>query len=191
MIERISAWLTGLGYQWVLLGVVFVMGVLLALFRASSRTRPVAGQLMVLSGMCVVTLIFYLLTFSLRVSKMAADSGCTARTIPRLWCFLMLLAATAAFVSILKKDNRPDSAFARWKLALGVAVGSIFSVVMFQFVGYYLSSAVFLVTVMWAMRERRWTYLVLTPVCWVTFTYLIFDRLLYISLPMGALFSGR
>jgi len=191
MIERLSAWLTGLGYQWILLGAVLLLGVLLALFRASPRIRPVTGQLMVLSGMCVVTLIFYLLTFSLRVSKMAADSGCTARTIPRLWCFLMLLASAAAFVSILKKENRPDSAFGRWRLALGVAVGSIFSVVMFQFMGYYLSSAVFLVTVMWAMRERRWTYLVLTPVCWVAFTYLIFDRLLYIHLPMGALFSGR
>jgi len=189
MIERLSAWLAGLGYQWFLLSAFVILAALFILFRAIPRTRPVTGQLMVLSGMCVMTLFFYLLTFSLLVSIMAADSGCTPRTIPRLWCFLMLLAAAAAFVAILKKDNTPDKPFGRWGLAMGVAVGSIFSVVLFQFIGYYLSSAVFIVLVMLAMQERRWKFLVITPICWTAFTYLIFAKLLYISLPIGALFE--
>ena len=39
-------------------------------------------QLLVLSGMDLVTLLFFLLTFNLRISKLAASSGATPRTMP-------------------------------------------------------------------------------------------------------------
>ena len=68
-----------------------------------------------------------------------------------------------------------------------MALGSIFSVILFSFLGYYLSSAAFIFGVMWVMKERRWKMLVLTPVAWVAFTYLIFQRVLFIGLPTGIL----
>lgn len=187
--EAFSKWLTNLHYGWIVLGFMVIMLGLFFLFRAFPRTRRVMGQLLTLSGMCLITLLFFLLTFSLKVSKMAADAGFSARTMPRLWCFLMLPTAVAAFVQILKDDNEADEPFGKWQLALGVALGSIFSIILFQFVGYYISSAVFIFLVMWVMKERKWTMLTFTPLGWVAFTYFIFQKLLYINLPTGMLFS--
>lgn len=181
-----SKWLASLAYYWILLGAVVLMVLLFFIFRAIPKTRRLTGQLMTFSGMCVMTLLFYILTFSLRATRIAGSAAFTARTMPRLWCALMLPVAIAAFVEILRRGGN-DEKFGRWGLALGVALGSIFSVILFSFLGYYLSSAAFIFGVMWVMKERRWKMLVLTPVAWVAFTYLIFQRVLFIGLPTGIL----
>ena len=154
--EAFSQWLSSLHYVWFIAALVVIMVGLFFLFRAFPRSRNKIGQLLVLSGMCLISLLFYLLTFSFRVTKIAADAGFSARTMPRLWCVLMLPIAIAAYIQILKDDNQEEK-FGRWGLALGVALGSIFSVILFNFVGYYICSAVFIFAVMWVMKERRWT----------------------------------
>lgn len=186
--EAFAQWLSSLHYIWIVVCSVVIMVGLFFLFRAFPRTRQKMGQLLVLSGMSLLSLLFYILTFSLKVSKMAADAGFTARTMPRLWCALMLPIAIAAYIQILK-DNQEEEKFGRWTLALGVALGSIFSVIIFNFAGYYISSAVFIFAVMWVMKERRWTMLTFTPLGWVAFTYFFFQKLLFINLPVGMLFS--
>ena len=184
-----STWLSKLKYGWVLLAFAAVMVGLYYLFDSNKRTKPVKGQLLVLCGMDFVTLLFYILTFSLRISKLAKDAGATPRTVPRLWALLMLLASIGAFVAVLKQGAEPDEKFNKWVFALLVGVGSIFSVILFNYIGYYLSSAAFIVLVMYAMGERNKLQLIITPVVWCIFTYVVFYKLLFIKLPFGLLFS--
>ena len=186
----LSNWLNSLSYGYVLGGIAVLMLGFYFLFNAIPRTKPVKAQLLCVVGMDLITLLFYILTFSLRVSKMAAQSGATPRTMPRLWAFLMVFASIGAYIAILKKDNRPDAKFDRWVFALLVALGSIVSVMLFQWIGYYLSSAIFIVTVMIAMGEKNKLQLILTPVIWCIFTYFVFHKFLFISLPVGSLFKG-
>ena len=185
----LSNWLNSLSYGYILGGIAVLMVGFYFLFNAIPRTRPVKAQLLCVVGMDLITLLFYILTFSLRVSKMAAQSGATPRTLPRLWAFLMLLASIGAYIAILKKDNKPDEGFNRWVFALMVGLGSIVSVVLFQWIGYYLSSAIFIVMVMIAMGERNKLQLILTPIIWCIFTYFVFNKFLFISLPVGSLFK--
>ena len=103
-----SKWLTSLSYWWILLGFVAVMTGLYFLFGVWPRTKRVRVQLLCLFGMDYVTLLFYLLTFNLRVSKLAAEAGATPRTMPRLWALLMTLASIGAFFAIIREDNKPD-----------------------------------------------------------------------------------
>ena len=185
-----STWLSKLSYGYIVGGIAVLMLGFYFLFNAIPKTKPVKAQLLCVVGMDLVTLLFYLLTFSLRVSKMAAESGATPRTLPRLWAFLMVLASAGAYAAILRKDNKPDKGFDRWVFALLVGLGSIVSVMLFQWIGYYLSSAIFIVTVMVAMGEKNKLQLILTPIVWCAFTYFVFNKLLYIRLPVGTLFEG-
>ena len=185
-----SKWLSGLHYGWILGGLAALLVGFYFLFNAFPRTKPVKAQLLCVVGMDLITLLFFILTFSLRVSKMAAQSGATPRTMPQLWAALMVPASIGCFVAILRKDNKPDKKFDRWVFALLVGLGSMVSVLLFQWIGYYLSSAIFIVTVMIAMGEKNKLQLILTPVSWCVFTYFVFDRLLFISLPIGSLFKG-
>ena len=188
--EALSKWINSLSYGYVLGGIAVLMIGFYFLFNTIPRTKPVKAQLLCVVGMDLITLLFYILTFSLRVSKMAAQSGATPRTMPRLWAFLMIFASIGAYIAILKKDNKPDDKFDRWVFALLVALGSIVSVILFQWIGYYLSSALFIVTVMIAMGEKNKLQLILTPVLWCVFTYFVFNKFLFISLPVGSLFKG-
>ena len=185
-----SKWLSELSYGWVLGGIAVLLLGFYFLFNAIPRTKPVKAQLLCVVGMDLITLLFYLLTFSLRVSKMAAQSGATPRTLPRLWAVLMALASIGAYIAILKKSNKPDKGFDRWVFALLVGLGSIVSVLLFQWIGYYLSSAIFIVVVMVAMGEKNKLQLILTPIIWCVFTYFVFNKFLFISLPVGSLFKG-
>lgn len=184
-----SKWLTNLSYWWILLGIVVVMVGLFFLLGIWPKTKRVRCQLLCLFGMDYVTLIFFLLTFNLRVSKVAAESGATPRTMPRLWALLMLLASVGAFFAIINQNNKPDEKFNRWVFAFLVGIGSIFSVIMFQYIGYYLSSAIFILVVMIAMGEKNKLQLILVPIIWCLFTYFVFYKFLYIKLPFGSLFS--
>lgn len=186
----LATWLNSLSYGYIVGGMAVLMVGFYFLFNAIPRTKPVKAQLLCVVGMDLITLLFYILTFSLRVSKMAAQSGATPRTMPRLWAFLMLLASIGAYIAILKKDNKPDQGFDRWVFALMVGLGSIVSVMLFQWLGYYLSSALFIVTVMLAMGEKNKLQLILTPIVWCVFTYFVFNKFLYITLPVGSLFKG-
>ena len=188
--EALSKWINSLSYGYVLGGLAVLMIGFYFIFNAIPRTKPVKAQLLCVVGMDLITLLFYILTFSLRVSKMAAQSGATPRTMPRLWAFLMIFASIGAYIAILKKDNKPDAKFDRWVFALLVALGSIVSVILFQWIGYYLSSALFIVTVMIAMGEKNKLQLILSPVLWCVFTYFVFNKFLFISLPVGSLFKG-
>lgn len=187
--EAFSKWLTNLSYWWILLGFVVILTGLYFLFNSIQKTKKVKLQLLVLSAMDLVTLLFFLLTFNLRISKLAAESGATPRTMPRLWALLMLLVSIGAFFAIIKEGSKKDEKFNRWAFALLVAVGSIFSVFMFKYIGYYISSAVFILVVMLAMGEKNKWQLILTPIIWCVFTYLVFYKLLFIKLPFGTLFS--
>ena len=183
-----SKWLTGISYWWILLFFIVVLTGLYFLFSSFERTKKVKLQLLVLSAIDLVTLLFFLLTFNLRISKLAQASGATPRTMPRLWALLMLLISIGAFYAIIK-NGANDEKFNRWVFALLVAIGSIFSVIMFKYIGYYLSSAIFILLVMLAMGEKNKLQLALTPIIWCVFTYLVFYKLLYIKLPFGTLFS--
>ena len=129
-----SKWLSSLSYGWILGGLALLLIGFYFLFNAFPRTRPVKGQLLCLVGIDLITLLFFLLTFSLRVSKMAASSGATPRTMPQLWAVLMVPASIGAYIAILRKDNKPDKKFDRWVFALLVGLGSMASVLLFQWI---------------------------------------------------------
>ena len=188
--EALSKFLAGQSVYVILGGLLVLMVLAYIVFNAIPKTKPVKAQLLCVFGMDLVTLLFFLMTFSLRVSKMAAEAGATPRTMPRLWAFLMIFASIGAYVAILKKDNEPDAKFDRWVFAFLVGLGSIVSVLLFNFIGYYLSSAIFILAVMIAMGEKNKLQLILTPVIWCIFTYFVFNKFLFISLPVGSLFKG-
>ena len=102
----------------------------------------------------------------------------------------MLLCSIGAFFAIIKQGAKEDEKFNKWVFSLLVGLGSIFSVFLFNYIGYYISSAVFIFVVMVAMGEKNKLQLILVPIIWCLFTYFVFYKLLYIKLPFGSLFNG-
>ena len=190
MMKAIGQFLTDINPLFVLGGFFVIMvGVVLA-YRAFPKTKPFAGQLSLITGFCLFTLLFFLMTFDFRVNKMMRDAGTTASTIPHTWAALMVPCAIMVFINIFTAGNNPDEPFEKWQLALGIGIAALASVFLFDTLGYYLCSVLFLLIMMFLMRERRVLVLVGVPAVWCVFVYFVFDKLLYMGLPMGSLFAG-
>ena len=173
---------------WFLAVMAVVLVALYFLFRAIPRTKPYTGQLLLISAFCYIALVFFLLTFSFKVSKLA--TGATARTMPRVWIFLLALSSALSVWGILRGKEDPDKPMGRVGLVAAVLIAAIASVALFNYIGYYLSSTIFLVFTMALLGERNPVKLIAIPVGWVLLTYFVFYKLLYITLPVGSLFQS-
>lgn len=186
--EAFAKTLANLNVIWFLLFLAVAEAILFLVFRRVKKLRPYTGQLLLLSAFLLVALIFFLLTFSFKVSKLA--SGVSARSMPRLWIFLMLVSGIMVIWSILTGKEDPDEPLGRWKLAVAVVVLSVLSVFLFSYIGYYISSGLFIVAFMLLLGERKPVTLVVTPIAWGLFTYFVFNKFLFITLPIGSLFQA-
>ena len=181
--KEFSVAFSELSLIWVALMFFAALALLGVLFFNIKKTRPYLGQMLVLSGISLIAFIFFILTFALRVKK--TDIYVTAATMPRVWMVALVPMVILTLISILNGSTPPDKPFGRWKLVLLVAVMVFTSVFLFDTLGYYISSALFLVLMMVVMRERNWLRLLLVPLSWCALTYFVFNKLLYISLPAG------
>ena len=188
--KAIGKFLTDVNPLWILLGFAVIMVALWAIYTKFPKTKPYRGQLLVISGFCLFTLLFFLMSFDFKVNKLMRDAGVTAATIPWTWSALMVPCAIMVFINIFSATNKPDEPFEKWQLALGIGVAALAAVFLFEYIGYYLSSVLFLLLMMWLLRERRLPILIGLPVGWCVFVYFVFDKLLYMGLPTGSLFAG-
>ena len=190
MMKAIGEFLTDINPLWLLVGFFAILVVLAFVYGKFPKTKPYRGQLLVISGFCLFTLLFFLMSFDFKVNKLMRDANFFASTVPNFWAALMVPCAIMVFINTLSATNKPDEPFGKWQLALGIGVAALASVFLFDVIGYYLSSVLFLLLMMFLMRERRVVILVAVPVIWCIFVYFVFDKLLYMGLPTGELFKA-
>ena len=157
--------------------------------RPFKKLHRYTGQLLVLAAVFWVGLLFYFITYSFPVPRFASVAT-TGATIPRFWFYVLIPVTMLAFIPMLKGEEVPDP---RWGNArrVGIVFGTLaLSLVSFRYIGYYISSAIFLVVVMWVLDSRSKIELIAVPVGWVVFSHFFFARLLYVRLPIGTLFAG-
>ncbi|TVR69554.1 MAG: hypothetical protein EA427_08030 [Spirochaetaceae bacterium] len=188
-LAQISRFFAGQGLlmQLLFLGIILALGWLL--IRPFRKLRPYTGQILVLVAILWIGLLFYIITFSFPVPRFSGVAT-TGATVPRFWFYVLIPVTLLAFIPMLKGEEVPDrkrGSLRRVGIVMGALVLSLFA---FRYIGYYLSSAIFLVVIMWVLDSRNKIELVAVPVCWVIFSYFFFARLLYVRLPVGMLFAG-
>jgi hypothetical protein len=188
-LAQVGRFFAGHGLLMQLVFLVIVLALVWLVIRPFKKLRPYTGQLLVLASIVWIGSLFYVITFSFPVPRFTAVAT-TAATIPRFWFYVLIPVTLLALIPILKGEEVPDP---KWGSAQ--RVGIVFGVLMislasFGFFGYYLSSAVFLVVVMWVLGSRNKIELIAVPVCWVVFSHFFFARLLFVRLPVGRLFAG-
>ena len=151
--------------------------------------RPYLGQLLVLCAILWMSIVFFLISFSFPVPRFGG--GVTeAGTIPRVWFYAIVPTIALAFFHILKGKGDPDPKWGNVR-NVGIVLGTlIISISLFQFIGYYISSAAFIIVTMWLLGSRSKVELIAVPAGWVLFSHFIFARLLSVRLPIGDLWSG-
>jgi hypothetical protein len=188
--EALGRWLAGISWIWLLVIWVGFLGLVWLIILPFKKMHEYRGQLLILAAILWMGIIFYLISFSFPVPAPFLNIVTNAATIPRVWVAALIPVVIITLIPILRRKMDADPKWGNIKL-VGMVLGSLFiSIALFGVVGYYVSSAAFILACMWLLGSRSWIELTAVPVGWVLFSYFIFARLLNVRLPVGSIFSS-
>jgi len=189
-LAAIGSFLATLWWPFIFLVMAGYLVIVWLITRPFSRLRPYTGQILVLMGIFGVGLMFFLMTFSFRAPSPILGAITTAATIPRVWFYALVPVTVIALIPIIRGKDDTDPKWGNVRLVAIVLTALIVSVGLFGVLGYYVSSALFMITVMWLLGSRSKVELTVVPAGWIIFSYFIFARLLNVRLPIGSVFSA-
>ena len=111
--------------------------------------------------------------------------------VPRLWIALLTLVGLSIAWTEWRRpppDSKPDRRHVRQVLRFSILL--VLYLVMLPWIGYLVTTGLFLVTAMIMLGERRPVTVLGVTVGWLVFSYLVFVKLLYVQLPAGRLLGG-
>ena len=166
------------------------IGLIFAMIWPFKKLRPYAGQVLLLAAVLWVGILFYIISYSFPLPRGMMASNTNASTIPRLWFYALIPSTALALIPIFTGKETPDPVWGGGLKNVGIiAVTLIMSVMMFRFIGYYISSALFVVITLLVLGIRNKIQLIALPLGWVAFSYFVFARILLVRLPIGSIFS--
>jgi hypothetical protein len=145
-----------------------------------SRMRQHLGNILIPCSLIAVSLVFLANTFDFR-----SEEGAGAAAIPRLWIFLILVLCGIILVQTLRGKEEVVPKIERTGLLVLVIATLIAYFVAISYMGYFLSSFVFIVLLLHMLSYRKKLLIYLIAGGWVIFSYFVFYKLLYVQLPLG------
>lgn len=169
--------------QVILVALNFVLG--LVLLRSSFRHK--FGELMILSVVTSLAVLFYVMSGALPPPNPVDTVG--AKGVPRLWIYLLLpLALYQSWLILRRKSERVSE---KKPLLLFGFLGFMTSyILLIPIVGYLLASAIYMPGILWYLKYRRPLVITGLTAGWLAFSWLVFQKTLYVDLPSGVLFAG-
>lgn len=171
-------------WPFIALGLVVIAGG--AFWARRSRWRDRAGQITLALSLLELGLLFIWMALDLEVSPFL-DSD--PRLVPIFWAGALGLFAAYQLIRIFRMETGADPRTGRIdKVLLTVAVvgACIYAI---EFVGFYLASGAMIVLMLLLLGVRNPKPIVIMPVGWALFSWLVFGKLLMLGLPAGKLFS--
>jgi putative tricarboxylic transport membrane protein len=184
-----SGLLSGIGEapaaQW-LKSVLLVLNILLAWLLLRSAFRSKWGELMVLSLVFSLAVLFFILTEGLPEATRIDTIG--PRGIPRLWIYLMIPLAMLQTYLILrdKKERKAVGSVKPWLLFVFIGTFACY-LFLLPVLGYLLATAIYIPVVLWNLKYRHLLSIAAITCCWLLFSQIIFVKLLHVDLPGGLL----
>jgi tripartite-type tricarboxylate transporter receptor subunit TctC len=171
----LGVWTAGLGLTLALL--------LVWASRSSRRSAArVAFPLLCVAGGGV----FLAMTFAFPVAEEAGPD-----LVPRLWIGLLTLVGLSIAFSESRRlptdsglDRRHIVQVLRFSILLGLYLVAL------PWIGYLVTTGLFLITAMVMLGERRPVTVLGVTAGWLVFSYLVFVKVLYVQLPVGRLLGG-
>lgn len=184
MPRELGIFLNSTNGLWVLLAIMaaFLVGMVPVVKRVFGKEY--LGQSLILLGMLYLAGVFFFLSLWFRPPRLG---GVPSTVIPRIWIVGILLVVAYLFGRIKTKHEEQDPASGDLRRVLMFTVSVVIYLLAMVFLGYYISSFLYLAYGMWSLSYRRWPVILGVTVGWVAASYFVFYRLLYVSLPRGSL----
>jgi len=164
---------------------LIILGIALFAVIHSSR-KEYAGRIMVPLFFIELAFVFLIILLNFPAKK---KIGVGPGVVPLLWIIGIFAFSILLFIqAFLKKEDR-DPKWGRVDAVLiyfGFTIGYLF---LMQYIGYFISTILFLVGGMYYLSYRNWKVMISLTTGWLLFSYYAFYKLLYVPLPTGKLIT--
>jgi len=162
------------------LTVIFAVVILLVL---KSSKKAYAGRIIIPVFFIELVLAFGIVT--LNFPKKGDVVG--PSVVPGLWLIAIFIFSTLLLIKGLLGNEEKDPPWGHIKKVTAFIIMTILYIIIMQFIGYYLSTVIYLILGMYYLSYRNWIVMISIAGGWVVFSYFAFYRLLYVPLPKGML----
>jgi len=171
-------------------GLMFIISAALfiAIVIGAKKFKPeiVNGETVIALVMIFISIIIYLLTLNFEAGKLSGSVG--PSSIPRLWSIIL-----AAFsIRLIFKNFRNPQIESDEKRNSVKTIGLIFLMATYllimNYLGYYISTGLFLILGMIWMNFKNYLVIALTTGGFLLMSYYVIQTLLQVPLPEGLLF---
>jgi putative tricarboxylic transport membrane protein len=166
------------------LGVLVVTGLGAGLRRSHWRDRR--GALMLLSCLGLTVLLGLLVAAQMPSSSVADPIG--PATIPQLWLWGLVVLLGWQLLSTLRVPAAPTEPQGLNPQRLLFSVGLFTAALLLMpILGYLIVSLLYMPALIWYLGYRKIPVIAALTVSWLLFSELVFQRLMHVDLPRGAL----
>jgi hypothetical protein len=151
-----------------------------AAFRFGRRER--SGQIVVAVVLLEIAGLFIWMAVNLEISPLM-DSN--PSTVPITWAAALAFFAFYQLSRVWKGETPPDPETGRIDkviLTIVLVVACIWGI---EYLGFYIATSGLIVLMLLILGEYRWKTLLLSPAGWSLFSWLTFEKLLRLGLPVG------
>ncbi|WP_246603009.1 tripartite tricarboxylate transporter TctB family protein [Sporosarcina aquimarina] len=129
--------------------------------------------------------LFYYLTLDFPKLN-TADTG--AAFLPRIYCGLLILFGIILLIQGIRDHSKNEESSQTVRYALISMVIVLAYILVIPYIGFYVSTALTIFSLLFFSKVRKAVTLVSVPLGAVLFVFLVFEKLLKVSIPMGSLF---
>jgi len=172
----------GPGFIILLIVLLFLFFVIFFFVHRSSR-RAYTGRIMIPVFFIELALLFGIMALGFPKKGDAVGAG----IVPLIWIIGILGLSIFLLIRGIWRHEDEDPPWGRVS-SVGIMIALILLYLLFmQFIGYSLSTLIFLVSAMMYLSYRNWKVMIAISAGWILFSYIAFYKLLYVPLPRGIL----
>jgi len=159
-----------------------IIFLIIGLFVNRSPNRKYLSKIMLPLFFILLSTILFIISFSFPSNEKVGPA-----VIPRLWIIILIPLNVYLLVDILRQKREIEHKDENKKVVFGFIGLLILYLVSIFYIGYFISSFVFLIIGIYMLGYRNYITMLIISVSWLLFSYLIFYKLLYVPLPVGKL----
>ncbi len=162
--------------------------IFLLLYIVTKKVKPefADGEMSIAVAMIFLSTYVYYLTLGFEVGKLSGSVG--PASIPRLWAILLFMFSAALVIKKIKNPKQTEIKKRDSKRTIGLIILMIFYFFGMNYVGFYISTGIFLPAGILWMNYKNYVVIGLTTAGFLLFSYYLIQIVLQVPLPSGSLF---
>ncbi len=166
--------------------VMFFLYLLIITIIYKTQKNWFKGDVIISLGLLFLSVYTYYLTLEFPIGKLGGKVG--PASIPRLWSVLLAFFSIWLFYQSIRNTKKQITEKRETIRTLGLIILMSLYLIIISYIGYYLSTGIFLVTGMLWMKYKRFVPILLTTGGFLLMSYYVIEILLKVPLPKGVFF---